>query len=124
MANIAARPQKKRAIGLAINNSIGNLSLVWTPYLYPESDGPRYVTAWSVNLALSVIVVASSLVLHFMLKKDNKKMDEADATGYSLEEAVERKSSATAKVEHLDEHATVGRRLGGQNRGSTARYQT
>lgn len=31
MANVAARPQKKRAIGLAMNNSIGNLALVWTP---------------------------------------------------------------------------------------------
>lgn len=124
MANIAARPQKKRAIGLAINNSLGNLSLVWTPYLYPESDGPRYVTAWSVNLALGAIVVGSSFVLHFLLKKDNKKMDEADAAGFSLEEAVEGKSSAAATVERFDEHATVGRRLGGKNEGATARYQT
>lgn len=44
MANIAARPKKKRAIGLAMNNSIGNLALVWTPYLYPDSAGPRYTT--------------------------------------------------------------------------------
>lgn len=44
VANIAARPQKKRAISLAISNSIGNLALVWTPYLYPDSDGPRYTT--------------------------------------------------------------------------------
>lgn len=29
MANVAARPQKKRAIGLAMNNSFGNLALVW-----------------------------------------------------------------------------------------------
>jgi hypothetical protein len=42
MANIAARPKKKRAIGLAMNNALGNTALVWTPYLYPESDGPRY----------------------------------------------------------------------------------
>jgi hypothetical protein len=44
MANIAARPQKKRAIALAMNNSFGNLALVWTPYLYPDSAGPRYIT--------------------------------------------------------------------------------
>lgn len=42
MSNISARPQKKRAISLAINNSFGNLAQVWTPYLYPESHGPRY----------------------------------------------------------------------------------
>lgn len=44
VANIAARPQKKRAISIAMSNSIGNLALVWTPYLYPDSDGPRYTT--------------------------------------------------------------------------------
>lgn len=44
MANIAARPQKKRAIALAMNNALGNTALVWTPYLYPTSDGPRYMT--------------------------------------------------------------------------------
>lgn len=43
MANIGARPRKKRAVALAMNNSIGNTALVWTPYLYPSSDGPRYL---------------------------------------------------------------------------------
>ena len=47
MANIAARPKAKRAIALAMNNSFGNLALVWTPYLYPSSDGPRYITGKS-----------------------------------------------------------------------------
>jgi MFS family permease len=75
MANIAARPQKKRAIALAMNNSIGNIALVWTPYLYPASDGPRYVTAWSVNLTLTAIVLTSSLALSYLLKRDNKKLD-------------------------------------------------
>ncbi|KAK1657107.1 major facilitator superfamily domain-containing protein [Colletotrichum godetiae] len=64
MANIAARPQKKRAIALAANNSIGNLALVWTPYLYPKSAGPRYTVAWSVNLALLVIAITSTANQH------------------------------------------------------------
>jgi hypothetical protein len=42
MANIGARPQKKRAIALAMNNSVGNTALVWTPYLYPKDDEPKY----------------------------------------------------------------------------------
>ena len=44
MANIGSRPQKKRAVALAMNNAFGNTALVWTPYLYPSGDGPRYVT--------------------------------------------------------------------------------
>jgi len=42
MGSIAARPQRKRAIALAMNNAFGNTGLVWTPYLYPKSDGPKY----------------------------------------------------------------------------------
>ncbi|KAH8777606.1 putative MFS transporter [Diaporthe sp. PMI_573] len=78
VANIAARPQKKRAISLAMSNSVGNLALVWTPYLYPDRDGPRYTTAWGVNLGLSVITLASVLLLSFVLKRDNKMVDELE----------------------------------------------
>ncbi|KAH7002144.1 major facilitator superfamily domain-containing protein [Ilyonectria destructans] len=120
MANIGARPRKKRAISLAMNNSVGNLALVWTPYLYPASEGPRYMTAWSVNLALTVITIASSIALTWCLRRDNKKMDEMEST-LSVEEGISGKNLS----EHLEkhgEHATVGRPLGGINAGAKARY--
>lgn len=120
MANIGARPRKKRAISLAMNNSIGNLALVWTPYLYPSSQGPRYMTAWSVNLSLTVVTIVSTVVLSLILRRDNKKMDELEST-VSVEEGVSGKNLS----EHLEkhgEHATVGRSLGGINAGAKARY--
>jgi hypothetical protein len=57
MANIGARPRKKRAVALAMNNSFGNIALVWTPYLYPSSDGPRYLMgkAWNIQYLLHVL---------------------------------------------------------------------
>jgi MFS family permease len=121
MSNIAARPKAKRAIAIAMNNSFGNLALVWTPYLYPTSAGPRYTTAWSVNLALTVVVIASSLGLHFVLKRENKKMDEAEAAGYTVEEGHKADSS---QVEVRPANVTAGRRLGGANAGATARFDT
>ncbi|KAF7560949.1 hypothetical protein G7046_g3207 [Stylonectria norvegica] len=120
MANIGARPRKKRAISLAMNNSVGNLALVWTPYLYPASDGPRYTTAWSVNLALTVVTLLSSVALGFILKKDNKKLDELEAT-VTVEEGMSGKDFSQ-HVEKHGEHATVGRPLGGANAGAKARY--
>jgi hypothetical protein len=108
MANIGARPQKKRAIALAMNNSFGNTALVWTPYLYPSTDGPKYTTAWSVNLALCVIVFASSLVLSICLKRDNKRMDEVDAQGFREEEIVGSKSG----IESTKENVVMQRKLG------------
>lgn len=124
MANIGARPNKKRGISLAMNNAVGNLSLVWTPYLYPDSDGPRYTMAWSVNLALSVVLVASTIVLHFYLKRDNKKIDELDADSFSLEQGVDKRGEIVTQVEQHGEHITTGRRLGGRSAGLTTRYQT
>lgn len=102
MANIGARPRKKRAISLAMNNSVGNLALVWTPYLYPSSDGPRYMTAWSVNLALTVVTIASAAVLTFLLRRENKKLEEETPT-LTVEEGISSKVSSAH-----GEHVTVG----------------
>ena len=122
MANIAARPQKKRAIAIAMNNSIGNIALVWTPYLYPASDGPRYVPAWSVNLALTLVVIISSVALSWTLKRDNKKLDELEPQ-MAVEEG-SKVEDLSAHVEKYGEAAAVGRPLGGANSGIRNRYQT
>ncbi|KAI0145465.1 major facilitator superfamily transporter [Xylariaceae sp. FL1272] len=121
MANIGARPQKKRAVSLALNNSIGNLALVWTPYLYQTSDGPRYVTAWAVNLSLTAITIASALALSWCLKKDNKRMDETDAAAWISDDGKVDKTNVTA---HHHEAPTAGRPLGGTRAGAVARYDT
>jgi MFS family permease len=127
MASIAARPRKKRAIALAMNNSFGNTALTWTPYLYPASDGPRYVTAWSVNLALSGVLLASTIVLSLLLKKENKKADAAAAQVFATEQqhALDTKARDMHQVEEAEVgNETLGRRLGGNNSGATARFQT
>ena len=72
MSNIAARPQKEQAIALAINTSFGNSAIIWTPYLYPASEGPEYYTAWSVNVALMVMCVVVTVALRIVLQRENK----------------------------------------------------
>jgi len=67
-----------------------------------------------------VVVFVSSFVLSLCLRRKNKKMDEAEAMGFAEEEAI----GVKVGIERLNEHATVGRRLGGANSGATARYDT
>ncbi|KAJ0124475.1 hypothetical protein J7T55_005813 [Diaporthe amygdali] len=122
VANIAARPQKKRAISLAMSNSIGNLALVWTPYLYPDSDGPRYTTAWSVNLGLSVVTLTSVLFLSFILIRDNKTIHDLELLGFNLERADGQQKQQV--ISRHNEHPTVGRPNGGAISGGLTRYQT
>lgn len=98
MANIASRPQKTRAIALAMNNSIGNLALVWTPYLYPSSAGPRYTVAWGVNLGLTVVTIASSVVLSLALRRANNALDVSEANA-ALEGDLDQKTPADSHVE-------------------------
>lgn len=98
MANIASRPQKARAIALAMNNSMCNLALVWTPYLYPSSAGPRYTVDWGVNLGLTVVTIASSVVLSLALRRANKALDIAEANS-AMEGDLDTKTPADSHVE-------------------------
>jgi MFS family permease len=43
------RPVEKRAASIAIVNTVGNIAQIYSPYLYPSSNGPRYLTAMIVN---------------------------------------------------------------------------
>jgi nitrate/nitrite transporter NarK len=127
MSSIAARPRKKRGIALALNNSFGNTALTWTPYLYPQSDGPRYVMAWSVNLALSAVLLIATIVLSFCLKRENRKADAAavQVSGVQSQDVVNEKVDGHHQIEESEiGNETVGRRLGGRNAGATARFQT
>lgn len=36
------RPRSKRAAAYATINSLGNIAQIWSPYLYPKADGPKY----------------------------------------------------------------------------------
>lgn len=61
MANIGAQPRKKRAVALAMNNSIGNIALVWTPYLYPDNDGPRYMMGKMIDWISSIHLLSTNI---------------------------------------------------------------
>ncbi|SPO25305.1 related to putative tartrate transporter [Ustilago trichophora] len=71
--------QEKKAAALSIVNTFGNASFAYTPFLYPKSDGPKYLTA---NIANSCFVVGSIVctwILRFWLKRDNDKIKSANA---------------------------------------------
>lgn len=45
------RPRAKRASAYAIINSLGNIAQIWSPYLYPKSDGPKYTVSRQTQFA-------------------------------------------------------------------------
>ena len=46
--------------------------------MYPESAGPRYIVAMSVNCTTSFIGICAATVLRFVLVRLNKKLDRGE----------------------------------------------
>lgn len=69
---------EKKAVALSIVNVFANLSYVYTPYLYPKSDGPHYLTGMASNAAFAVMTIVSTWILRFWLKATNNKLRHED----------------------------------------------
>ncbi|KAJ3955800.1 hypothetical protein N0V92_007673 [Colletotrichum tropicale] len=65
----------KRAAAVAFVNAFGNISQVWTSYLYPDTDKPRYVLAMSVNSAFALGTIILALAMRIILQRANKKLE-------------------------------------------------
>jgi len=72
------RPPAKRAAALAAINAVSNTSSIYASYMFPESDGPRYVLAMSVCSATAFIAICAATVLRLILVRLNKKLDRGE----------------------------------------------
>ncbi|KAL7410787.1 major facilitator superfamily domain-containing protein [Mrakia frigida] len=71
----------KRACVLSLINALCNTPNIWTSYLY--KNAPRYLVAFSVNLAASVVAICFATAALFYLKKENAKIERGDDLGSS-----------------------------------------
>jgi hypothetical protein len=80
LINITACGQtpEKKAVAIGIVTTIMNASFIWTPYLWPKSDGPRYIIALSSSAAFSVATFLTAWVAKIVFMRRNKKLREAD----------------------------------------------
>ncbi|SPO00361.1 related to PUTATIVE TARTRATE TRANSPORTER [Cephalotrichum gorgonifer] len=67
--------QTKRAVGNAMQISIGNLGAVLGTQLYRANDGPRYIVGHSFALGYLAATVIVAGVLWHVLKKENERRD-------------------------------------------------
>ena len=102
-----------------MNTAFGNSAMVWTPYLYPASEGPRYFKAWAVNLGLMVLCVIVTIFLRLALARDNKRLQQQWLVS-GAGAAQEKNSEAKEGDQHYEDHE-VGR--SGAAEEYTPRYQ-
>ncbi|GKT48628.1 putative transporter [Colletotrichum spaethianum] len=90
VANSFPRPLVKRSACIAIANMIGNTATIYGSYLYPSSTGPQYIPGGSANTAICVLVAVLALVLRYLHKWENKKLERAELDAAVLAESGEK----------------------------------
>lgn len=78
ISNTIPRPPAKRAAALAAINAVSNTSQIYASYMYPESAGPRYIVAMSVNCVTTFVAICMATLLRFVLVGLNKKLDRGE----------------------------------------------
>jgi glucose uptake protein GlcU len=79
-ASVVGQTDEKKAVAIALCNTLGNLASVYTPYLWPDSDAPKFLKALLASIGFSVGVIVCAWIMKLHLVRRNKKMREADPT--------------------------------------------
>ncbi|KAF5988300.1 hypothetical protein FBULB1_1524 [Fusarium bulbicola] len=74
VASTCGQTSEKKAISLALANTVATLGPIYTPYLWPSSDEPMYPVAMSSSAAFSAASAVLAWVLRWMLIRENRKI--------------------------------------------------
>lgn len=74
-----SQPSTKRAGAIAFINALCNTPNIWCSYLYYSP--PRYVTAFIVNVAATVLAIAFAVATRVYLQRQNARLDRGEAPG-------------------------------------------
>jgi len=75
-ATVCSQSPEKKAVVIAMMTSISNASFIYTPYLFRETDEPRYMLAMFAMAGFSVACAACAWAMRFILIKQNKTLHE------------------------------------------------
>jgi hypothetical protein len=70
---------EKKAVAIGIVTTVMNASFIWTPYLWPKSDQPKYVIALSSSAAFSVMTAVTAWLAKILFLRKNKQIREQDS---------------------------------------------
>lgn len=79
IAGSLSQPPAKRAAAIAFINAVCNTPNVWGSYLYYAP--PRFVAAFSVNLAATGLAIAFATATRLYLARQNRKLDRGEDAG-------------------------------------------
>lgn len=77
--SVCAQTKEKKAVAISIVTSLMNVSFVWTPYLWPKQDGPRYAVALGSSAGFSLATAALAWVAKIVMKRRNQRLRESES---------------------------------------------
>lgn len=78
ISNTIPRPPAKRAAAIALINCVSNSSSIFASYMFPTSQAPRYVIAFSICSCAMFIAILTATALRIILGRLNKKLDRGE----------------------------------------------
>lgn len=66
--------KEKKSASIAIVTTVMNASFIWTPYLWPKSDEPRYAIAMGASAGFSLATFLLAWLAKFLLVRRNNKL--------------------------------------------------
>lgn len=72
----------KNQVALAAANVCAQIGQIYGPYLWPKTDGPRYLIGFTASAGFSLLSLLLCWVMRFLLKRQNRQVQrEAGADG-------------------------------------------
>lgn len=72
--SVCGQTKEKKAVAISIVTTIMNISFIWTPYLWPKSDEPRYAIAMGSSAAFSIVTALLAWWAKLILARRNKRL--------------------------------------------------
>lgn len=66
-------PSSKRAVGMALLISLGNLGGICGANIYLASEAPKYPAGFGTSLTICCLAVITAIILRFVYDRENKK---------------------------------------------------
>ncbi|KAJ2979345.1 hypothetical protein NUW58_g7222 [Xylaria curta] len=78
-AAVVGQTDEKKAAALAIVNTFGNLSFVYTPYLWSDDSAPLFRPACLASIGFSVGAIVTAWIMKWILIRANRKIRAQDS---------------------------------------------
>ncbi|KAL2816744.1 major facilitator superfamily domain-containing protein [Aspergillus granulosus] len=78
VSDVIPQPAAKRAIAIALINGIGNASSIYSTWLWPDKDAPRYIPGFATTTSwLGVLCISTAVFAYFFDKYPIERADHA-----------------------------------------------